>query len=117
LLVIVALALSATFGIASPLNTAADVSYVSYRTTLCKFETNTRHSDDQPIEPRGVLIAISGMGRLGTRAYDFMYEKYGNAVIGVDFNKEKVMAHRVAGRRVVYGDPTDPNFWMRVNKH
>ena len=55
------------------------------------------------------------MGRLGTRAYDFMYEKYGNAVIGIDFNKEKVMTHRVAGRRVLYGDPTDPNFWMRVN--
>jgi hypothetical protein len=45
-----------------------------------------------------------------------MYEKYGNAVVGVDFNKEKVLAHRVAGRRVLYGDPTDPNFWMRVDK-
>lgn len=115
-LVIIALALSATFVIASPLNTAADALYVRYRTTLCKFETNTRHPDDQPIEPTGVLIAIFGMGRLGTRAYDFMYEKYGNAVLGVDFNKEKVMAHRVAGRRVLYGDPTDPNFWMRVKK-
>jgi predicted Kef-type K+ transport protein len=115
-LVIIALALSATFVIASPLNTGADALYVRYRETLCKFETDTRHPDDQPIEPTGARIAIFGMGRLGTRAYDFMYEKYGNAVVGVDFNKEKVLAHRVAGRRVLYGDPTDPNFWMRVDK-
>jgi len=113
-LVIIALALSATFIIASPLNTAADALYVRYRQKLCRFETDTRHPDDQPIDPSGATIGVLGMGRIGTMAYDFLREKYGETVIGVDFDNQKVNEHSKAGRRVVYGDPTDPDFWARV---
>ncbi|SHO46768.1 cation:proton antiporter family protein [Desulfopila aestuarii] len=115
-LVIIALALAVTFVIASPLNTMADMLYVKYREKLKKFETDTRHPDDQPIRPKGVSVAILGMGRLGTKAYDFMYEKYGDEVLGVDFGKDKVLEHRVAGRRVIHGDPTDPDFWKRIER-
>jgi hypothetical protein len=115
-MVIIALALSATFVIASPLNTTADILYVKNRAKLKKYETDTRHPDDQPIRPKGVTIAILGMGRLGTRAYEYMYEKYGDKVIGVDFRMDKVLAHRVAGRRVIHGDPTDPDFWKRIER-
>ncbi len=114
-LVIIALALSATFVIASPLNTAADALYSKYRERLRKFETDTRHPDDQPIDPGGVTIAIFGMGRIGVKVYDFMQEKYGDGVVGIDFNNEKVMTHCAAGRRVIFADPTDPDFWPRIN--
>jgi hypothetical protein len=113
-LVIIALALSATFVIASPLNTAADALYVRYREKLCRFETDARHPDDQPIDPSGATIGVFGMGRIGTMAYDFLHDKYGETVIGVDFDKQKVCEHSEAVRRVVYGDPTDPDFWSRV---
>jgi D-arabinose 1-dehydrogenase-like Zn-dependent alcohol dehydrogenase len=115
-LVIISLALSATFVIASPLNTAADALYRKHRERLCKFETNTRHPDDQPVDPGDASIGIFGMGRLGTMAYDFMHEKYGNTVLGFDFNPEKVKQHCEAGRRVVYADPTDPDFWARITR-
>ncbi len=115
-LVIIALALSATFIIASPLNTAADTLYVRYREQLCRFETETRHPDDQPIDPSGATIGVLGMGRIGTMAYDFLREKYGDTVIGVDFDKQKISEHSQAGRSVVYGDPTDPDFWYRIVK-
>jgi hypothetical protein len=113
-LVIIALALSATFIIASPLNTAADALYVRYREKLCRLETDTRHPDDQPIDPSGATIGVLGMGRIGTMAYDLLREKYGETVIGVDFDNQTVSEHCAAGRRVVYGDPTDPDFWARV---
>ena len=113
-LVIIAVALSATFIIASPLNTAADALYVRYREKLCRFETDTRHPDDQPINPSGATIGVLGMGRIGTKAYDFLRKKYGETVIGVDFDNQTVSKHSEAGRRVVYGDPTDPDFWARV---
>jgi hypothetical protein len=115
-LVIIALALSATFVIASPLNTAADALYSKYRERLCKFETDTRHPDDQPIDTGDATIGVFGMGRIGTMVYDFMHEKYGNTVLGLDFNPEKVKKHCEAGRRVVFADPTDPDFWPRI-KH
>jgi len=113
-LVIIALALSATFALGSPLNTAADGLYARYREKLCRFETDTRHPDDQPIDPSGAIIGVFGMGRIGTRAYDFLRHKYGETVIGVDFDKKKVSEHCESGRRVIYGDPTDPDFWSRV---
>ncbi len=113
-LVIIALALSATFVIGSPLNTAADTLYVRYREKLCRFETDTRHPDDQPIDPSGATIGVFGMGRIGTMAYDFLSEKYGETVIGVDFDMQQVSAHSAVGRRVVFGDPTDPDFWSRL---
>lgn len=115
-LVIIALALSATFIIASPLNTAADALYVRYREKLCRFETKTRHSDDQPIDPAGASIGVFGMGRIGTMAYDFLREKCGDTVLGFDFNVYKVREQTQTGRRVVYGDPTDPDFWSRIKR-
>ncbi len=115
-LVIISLALAATFVIASPLNTAADALYTRHRTKLCRFETDSRHLDDQPIESGDATIGIFGMGRIGTTAYDFLRDKYGDKVIGFDFNAETVAEHCNAGRRVVYGDPTDPDFFQRV-KH
>jgi Trk K+ transport system NAD-binding subunit len=56
------------------------------------------------------------MGRIGTMVYDFMRGKYGETVLGFDFNAEKVRNHCEAGRRVVYGDPTDPDFYPRIKR-
>ena len=113
-LVIIALALSATFVIAAPLNTMADVIYIRYREKLRRFETDTRHPDDQPIDPAEAIVGVFGMGRIGTKVYDFMREKYGETVIGFDFNAKRVKKHNAAGRRVLFGDPTDPDFWQRL---
>lgn len=113
-MVIISLALAATFIIASPLNTAADALYIRHRTRLCRFETDTRHLDDQPIESEDATIGIFGMGRIGTAAYDFLRVKYGETVMGFDFNSKVVAEHCKAGRRVLYGDPTDPDFFQRV---
>ena len=114
-LVIIAIALGISFVIASPLNIAADTLYGRYREKLQRFETSSRHIDDQPIDPGNATIGIFGMGRIGTMAYDFMRDKYGDTVIGFDFNADTVRNHQEAGRRVVYGDPTDPDFWARIN--
>jgi hypothetical protein len=35
-------------------------------------------------------------------------------VIGVDFCREAVDRHLAAGRNVILGDPTDPDFWERT---
>jgi len=113
-LVIIALALSATFVIASPLNTAADALYVRHRKRLLKFETRSRHPDDQPVDQGDAAIGIFGMGQIGTMAYDYMREKYGDTVLGFDFNTRQVERHTLAGRKVVYADPTDPDFWSRI---
>jgi len=113
-LTIIAIALSLTFILAAPLNTHADRIYQRFNKTLKRFETNTRHPTDAPIDAGDAVIAVFGMGRLGTCVYDAMVERHGAVVIGVDFDHETVAYHQKAGRRVVFGDPTDPDFWARA---
>ena len=113
-LMITAIALSLTFVIAAPLNTHANAIYKRFAVFLKRFETKTRHPTDAPIESGEAELVIFGMGRLGTSAYDGMTERHGNVVIGLDFDHEIVRGHQIAGRNVIFGDPTDPDFWARA---
>jgi len=54
------------------------------------------------------------MGRIGTAAFDEMRRRRGDSVIGVDFDPEVVHRQRGSGRNVILGDPTDHDFWERV---
>jgi hypothetical protein len=113
-LMITAIALSLTFVIAAPLNTHADHLYRRFAGFLKRFETQTRHPTDAPIDPGDAQIAVFGMGRLGTYAYDALAEQHGDVVIGIDFDHATVQRHQKAGRNVIFGDPTDPDFWART---
>jgi len=113
-LMITAIALSLTFVLAAPLNVHADRLYQRFSGTLRRFETRTRHPTDAPIDPGQAQIAVFGMGRLGTSAFDALVERYGDVVIGVDFDHETVRRHQAQGRNVIFGDPTDPDFWART---
>jgi Trk K+ transport system NAD-binding subunit len=55
------------------------------------------------------------MGGVGTSAYDEMRRRYGNVVIGLDFSAETLERHRKQGRKVIYGDAEDSDFWERVD--
>jgi predicted Kef-type K+ transport protein len=114
-LVIMAIALSITFIMAAPLNSAAHTIYARISDLLRFFETSKRLPEDEPITPGNAEITIIGMGGVGTSAYDEMRRRYGDIVIGIDFNAEKVEEHRKTGRNVVYGDAGDSDFWERVD--
>lgn len=115
-LVIIAIALAISFMIAAPFNTRSDSIYVRFRSYLMRFETDRRHPDDQPIDPQGATIGIFGMGRIGTAAYEVLHKHYGDNVLGFDYNEENVASHQAAGRKVIFGDPTDPDFWSRLKR-
>jgi voltage-gated potassium channel Kch len=114
-LVIIAIALSMTFVEASPLNSAAQDVYARLRERLKRFETKTRLADDLPIGPGHATIAILGMGRVGTAAYDIMRQRYGETIIAVDGDPEVVQVHQAVGRNVILGDATDYDFWARID--
>ncbi|VEN72768.1 putative Kef-type K+ transport system, membrane component [Candidatus Desulfarcum epimagneticum] len=113
-LVTLAIALSMTFIMAAPLNAASHSIYARMSGRLHFFETSKRLPEDEPIYPGDAEIAILGMGGVGASAYDEMRRRYGDIVIGVDFNPEEVSAHRKKGRRVLYGDAEDSDFWKRI---
>jgi predicted Kef-type K+ transport protein len=113
-LVIIAIALSITFILAAPLNSAAHIIYARISGCLKRLETARRLPEDKPVETGDAEVVIIGMGGVGTSAYDEMRRRYGDVVIGLDFSAETVEVHRRLGRNVVYGDAEDSDFWERV---
>ncbi|MHC4991813.1 MAG: cation:proton antiporter domain-containing protein [Planctomycetota bacterium] len=113
-LVIIALALSITFVVASPLNTHAYGLYARVRERLLRLQTEKRLPDDELVDPGDARVVIFGMGRVGSGAYDVMRTHYGDAVLGVDVDTKTIETHVAAGRNVVRGDATDLDFWERV---
>jgi glutathione-regulated potassium-efflux system ancillary protein KefC len=113
-LVIIAIALSITFILAAPLNSAAHIIYARISGRLKRFETAERRPEDKPIETGDAEVVIIGMGGVGASAYDEMRRRYGDVVIGLDFSTETVEQHRKLGRNVLYADAEDSDFWERV---
>ncbi|MDE2773316.1 MAG: cation:proton antiporter [Gemmatimonadota bacterium] len=113
-LIVLATALSLSCAVAVVLNAAADGIHRRYRAVWTRFERSERLPDERSLDIAGASIAVLGMGRIGTAAYDHMQRLYGGAVVGVDFDPLKVRHHESAGRRVLLGDPRDGDFWERV---
>ena len=113
-LVIVAIALSATFILAAPLNARAREIYERFQDALDRFQTPRRLSEEQIIDPGDATIIVVGMGRVGTPAYDTLKELHGERIVGLDYDGAVVEAQRKAGRNVIEGDPSDPEFLVRV---
>ncbi|MCP4406486.1 MAG: cation:proton antiporter [Gammaproteobacteria bacterium] len=115
-LVIVALALTLTFIAASPLNARGPAIYAAIESRVKRFQSQTRLAEDAPIDPGDARIAIIGMGRVGTGAYDTLKERYGDVIIGVDVEPDVVNRHQDADRNVIIADATDDEFWERCQR-
>ena len=113
-LTVIAIALSISFMVASPVNKAAHSIFNRWAKHLRSFQSKTRHPDDQPLDPGDAQIAVFGMGRVGTAAYDDMRSRQGDIVMGIDFDIDVVRKHQAQGRNVMLGDATDIDFWARA---
>lgn len=113
-LLTIAIALSLSFILASPLNRAADTIFDRIRARLEGCQTRECHPDEEPYEPGTWQIVIMGMGRVGTGAYDYFTDKYGPVVLGIDFSADTVDKHLESGRQTALADVSDPDFWRRM---
>ena len=81
---------------------------------LCRFERDVRHPDETPQVLGSARSLVFGMGRTGSAAYANLKGNDAHPV-GLDSDPTKIEEHRAEGRRVVYGDAEDPDFWENVN--
>ncbi len=113
---VLAMAVSLSFLLLSPFNVKPHRIYERFRPFLKRFESSTRHAEDLPLEIGDAAVAVFGMGRVGTGAYEYLARRHGpGVVIGIESNLEKVAQHQRAGRNVIHGDATDSDFWQRVH--
>jgi predicted Kef-type K+ transport protein len=113
-LITIALALTMTIIIATPINMRAIRLYDRLRPTARKFESKSVLSEDEPAEIGDARIAVIGMGQLGTGAYDQLSADYGSVLIGIDSDPDIIATHRAAGRNVVCADATDDEMWEKT---
>jgi len=113
-----AVALSLSFFVATPLNTKAHAIYNRYSEWLRKFERARRLPEERPARLGGAEVVILGMGRVGQGAYSYLKEKFDGNIVGVDENPEKVKQHRANGINCVHADASDLDFWedLDVNR-
>jgi predicted Kef-type K+ transport protein len=114
-LAIIAIALAVSFIIAAPLNMASNRLYSRYRAKLLRTETQARIPEEADIKPGDTSVMILGMGRVGSGAYECMHSRLGNVVLGIDQDDQTAQDHLAAGRRVIAGSATDPEFWERMD--
>ena len=113
-LIVVAVALALSCVISSGLNVAGDRIYTRYRGVWKRLQRSDLVADDRPLDIGAATIAIIGMGRVGSAAYDTMRELHEESVVGVDSDLATVERERTRGRKVLLGDPGDADFWDRV---
>jgi voltage-gated potassium channel Kch len=115
-LVVIAIALSLSFVIAAPLNSIDDRIYSQFRGFWMRFQRKERLADDMLMDTLGATIAVFGMGRVGCGAYDKMRELHSDTVVGIDFDADLVKEHQAMGRKVLHGDPSDADFWDKIEQ-
>ena len=113
-LVVLAITLALSFVIAAALNVVVDRTYRQHRAFWQGFQRSRLIADDQHIDLGSARIAVIGMGGVGTGAYDELHREHGATVVGVDIDPVTVANQQAAGRTVYRGDPSDTDFWDRV---
>ena len=113
-LLAMALALSVSFLVSSPLNDQAYSMYKRYNRRLRGYQHPERLDIESPINIGEANVIIFGMGRIGTTAYDTFCSTDTCRVLGIDFSNSKVSQHKESGRNVIRGDATDSDFLDRI---
>jgi len=113
-LIILSLALSFSYLIASPLNRKAHKLFDKYSKYFIKLNTKHDHADDQPVDIGDAQVIICGMGHIGKAAYHQLTKDFEGRVIGIDYNKNVVEKFQQSNKNIVWGDTTDSNFWRDV---
>ena len=113
-MVIIALALSFSFIIGSPLNSKAHKLFNTYRSKITLLNKNCEHPDDGLHDLGEAEFLVCGMGRIGHIVYHYLHGKYGDKVIGIDYDTETVEKFQSTNKAVFWGDATDSVFWQEA---
>lgn len=112
LLVSIAVAVSLSFIIASPINNWSNEVYQFL--AKIKAENSSLNKMDQMLNVGNSKVLILGMGRIGTGIYDEVIKEYNGEVLGIDTKEGTIINHLEKGRKVIQGDAVDWDFWHRI---
>lgn len=113
--VILAILMSFSFLVAAPLNAKSYELFDYFKTFLTKFNKTPKDIDCQPAITSSIQYLVIGIGSFGKPALQRFVDEYGNNVLAIDYNNEKIEALKSDGFNANWGDTTDRDFWEEGN--
>jgi glutathione-regulated potassium-efflux system ancillary protein KefC len=110
-LLIIALLMSLSFIISSPLNAKSYELFDRFKKCIVLLNRTSKEIDCQPIIMKNIEYLVIGIGSIGESALKEFEEKYPNNVLGVDYSNDTVERLSQEGFNIVWGDTTDREFW------
>jgi glutathione-regulated potassium-efflux system ancillary protein KefC len=109
--VVLALLLSFSFLLASPLNTSAHILFDKYRRLMIRNRLYIGKIDKETVSFGDAQYLVIGMGSIGKPAYTHFNQLYPGQVVGIDYNQETVIQLIDEGLKVEQGDASSGLFW------
>lgn len=110
-ILVIALLMSVSFLISSPLNARVHKIFDRYKYFILKLNTGKKYIDAEPASLGDAAIVIIGMGSIGRPAYEYYNRKWPGKVMGIDYKHEAVDLLKAQGMNVEWGDATNSVFW------
>lgn len=110
-ILVIALLMSVSFLISSPLNARVHKIFDRYKYFILKFNTGKKYIDTEPASLGDAAIVIIGMGSIGQPAYAYYNRQWPGKVMGIDYKHETVERLKAQGMNVEWGDATNSVFW------
>jgi predicted Kef-type K+ transport protein len=109
--IVLALLLSFSFLITSPLNISAHRFFDRYRRVIAKTHLYGKQLDKEPTSLGEVYYLVVGMGSIGKPAYTHFNRLYPGKVVGIDYSQETVDRLQNEGLHIEQGDAASSLFW------
>ncbi len=110
-----ALAMSLSFFLATPINNKAHALYRRYQHQLKSVENPVHLPEEQFSSLGDSTIVMLGMGRVGTAAYDSLRDAGAGSIVAVEENYERTLKLSAQGYHCVHGDASDRDFWENTD--
>lgn len=114
-LVTIALTMSFSFLLSSPIVGRSYEIFDLFKDKLQLWNRTSKEIDSQPFITGKVKYVVAGLGGIGMPAFLRLNESFPKYVMGVDYNQDKIQQMKADGFEVVWGDTTDRDFWEESN--
>ncbi len=106
-----ALAMSLSFFLATPVNNKAHQLYKRYQKSLSQFENSEYLPEEQFSSLGDATTVVLGMGRVGRHAYDALKNAGVEKIIAIEENFERSQQLVAEGYNCIHGDASDRDLW------
>jgi predicted Kef-type K+ transport protein len=110
-LVLLAMVMSLSFLVSSPLNSRAYALFDKYKAQITRINRTSKDIDCQPKIMKNIEFIIVGIGSIGEPALRKYEELYPGKVLGIDYSMDNIKRLRSEGFQMEWGDTTDREFW------